>query len=525
MSDDTIPREISDSQESEDAITVAPPAQNQPSALRSPTRASPAKRRTVQTRTWCNCDGDVEEDTTVVCNGPHHAQSRYYHVECIPEKLEADTEWRCPHCISKTAETYSQGSSQGDAALWSFKAGRDTRQSANAGDSEDEEDDATPGSASDFTSADVEANNPYWSHLELGYESFARALWQDATLHSAAKDLPNFEVFSTICEQILASVSDPILRSVCGSGLKKRKLVDIRLQKFLNRNFRKGLSRPCIYMFEFVDEEGLGPSITKMRRLIELAWQYVKPETQEDMDLAIDVDEVKGRLSLDERTDSANGWRRYIDGSENTRQRITALLTELTNQLDALDISDTDKVPFLIRDIGYTDNAERRIKEQHALHNSSNKLMNLLEAISLSDKLLKRKYSFEADVIFLCYHYTHACWGEIIFSLLAQSYVDGGKGVNGKQAGLNITSNNRWTVQDWQKWASETFTESPLIPNLKAERERRRARRQEHQQVLSEIAQLERAERQTEANEIQRVIDSEQDASDAYRALGPLGLI
>ncbi|KAI6789023.1 hypothetical protein KC332_g18195 [Hortaea werneckii] len=271
MADDTTAREIPDSQESEDAIIVASPARGEPSALMSPTRTSPAKGRTVKTRTWCDCGGDVEDDTTVVCDGPHHAQPRYYYMECIPGELAADTAWRCPLCISKTAEISSQGSSQGDAALWSFKAGRNTRQSANAEDSEDEEEDKPSGVASDFTPADVEANNPYWSHLELGYESFARALWQDATLYAAAKDMPNFEVFSTICEQILASVPDPILRSVCGSGLKKRKLVDPRLQKFLDRNFRKGSSRPCIYMFEFVDEEGMGPSIAEMRRLIELA--------------------------------------------------------------------------------------------------------------------------------------------------------------------------------------------------------------------------------------------------------------
>lgn len=445
MADHTTPREIPDSQESEDAVIASSP-QSQPSDPTGQTRAARGVGRTVQRRFWCNCEGDVEDDSTVVCTGPHHAQPRHYHIECVEVEVEADTEWRCPLCISKTAETYSQASSQGDATLWNFKAGRNQRHNADAGDTEDEEEDAPKGAVSDFTSADFEANNPYWKHLELGYESFARALWQDVTLHAAARDLPNFDVFSTICEQILASVPDLILRSVCGSGLKKRKLVDLRLQRFLDRNLRKGSSRPCIYMLEFVDEEGLGPSIAEMRRLVESAWQYVKPETQEDIDLAIDVDSVKGRLSKDERTEVANGWRRYIGGSENTRQRITALLNELTNQLDALDKSDADKVPFLIRDIGYTDNAERRIYEQHALHNSSNKLMNLLEAISLTD-VLKGKYSFEADVIFLCYHYTHACWGEIIFSLLAQSYVDSGKGVNGKQAGLNITSNNRWTVQ------------------------------------------------------------------------------
>jgi hypothetical protein len=57
---------------------------------------------------------------------------------------------------------------------------------------------------------------------------------------------------------------------------------------------------------------------------------------------------------------------------------------------------------------------------------SSNKVMNLFEAMSIAR--LKGTYRMHGDIIFLSIGHLHAKFGEIIFSLLGQSYVGTGKG-------------------------------------------------------------------------------------------------
>lgn len=559
MADDTTPRQIPDSQESEDAVIASSP-QSQPSAPTGQTRAARGVGRTVRRRFWCDCDGDVEDDSYVVCNGPH-AKPRYFHVECIVGDVDPDT-WRCSVCTSQAPETSSlPSSSQAEASDWEVKAILDKRfdvagdveylvrwkpvpgytswpdewlpeaqisaseliaafeRGENATDEDDETEDAT--SVSDIESADVEAGNPYRSHLLRGYWSLARGLFPEVQRHAAAKSLPNFEVFRAIALQILASVPYQLLLSVCGSGLIRRKLVDPGLSIVLDGN--KSKARPCIYLLEFVNENGLGPNMKEMRRIIEKARRYIDPETDDDDELAVQVDRVAKELSSSERARRRAGYRSYIDDKDRTKQRIITLLDGLSAHLDALDDqSDTKRVPFLIRDIGYTDNAERRIDSQHSLHRSSNKVMNLLEAIAFADDLFGDKYSFEGGVIFLCYQPNHALYGEIIFSLLAESYVDGGKGVNGVEAGISNASNNRW--QDWQEWTSSTFSKTQLVSNLQAERERMKAYRQEHQQILYESDELERAELQAEADAIQRTTKLQQELSDAYGDLETLRL-
>ncbi|KAI7308850.1 hypothetical protein KC315_g13218 [Hortaea werneckii] len=551
--------EISDSQESDNSIIVAS-APSQPSAPTGQTRGASAGQK--PPRNWCGCDGDVEDDSTVACKGPGHAQPRYFHVECIEGEVDLDT-WRCPVCTSQEPQTSSQPSSQVEAPEWNVKAILDKRIGVagnveylvkwapvpgfpryddewlpegqitadeligafERGETAADEDDETEDSVSDIESADVEAGNPYRSHLLRGYWSLARGLYLDVQRHAAAESLPGFEPFREIACQILASVPYQLLLSVCGSGMIRRKLADPGLSFLLDENMTKSKGRPCIYLLEFVDKDGLGPNIKEMRHIIERARCYTNPETDEDVNFAIRVDgvAVDRDLSSSERAKIRNGYRKYIDGSERTKQRIVALLDGLSAHLDALDDqSDTKRVPFLIRNVGYTDDGERRVDSQHFFHRSSNKVMNLIEATAFAEDLIGNRYSFDGGVVFLCYQPNHAVYGEIIFSLLAESYVDSGKGVNAVQAGTSNASNNRW--QDWNEWTSKAFTESPLVANFQAERERIAAYRREYEQILQETAQLERAKLQAEANAIQRVMKLKQELSNAYKDLESLRL-
>jgi hypothetical protein len=120
-----------------------------------------------------------------------------------------------------------------------------------------------------------------------------------------------------------------------------------------------------------------------MTHLIDRARKYADPANEDDKRFAVDVDGVAGHLSHRERNDIVAGnTRRYLP-HDTARAKLAEMLNALESQINGM--SEAERVPFVLREVGYTDNGPRRL-EQHGKHSFSNKMMNLFEAISYADK-------------------------------------------------------------------------------------------------------------------------------------------
>lgn len=145
-----------------------------------------------------------------------------------------------------------------------------------------------------------------------------------------------------------------------------------------------------------------------------------------------------------ERRAVINGTRKYL--TTKNPEKISLLLQKLEGQLGG---SGTQRLPFLLRDVGYTDDGKVRIQNQHQQHRSSNKIMNLFEAVCRCDERIAG-YSIQGEVVFLCFRKLHAKLGEIMFSLLGESYVETGRGFNGVEAGHHTrTLDNYDSLSQW----------------------------------------------------------------------------
>ncbi|KAK3723426.1 hypothetical protein LTR37_001678 [Vermiconidia calcicola] len=368
--------------------------------------------------------------------------------------------------------------------------------------------------------ADSRTGNRYRPSFERGYWSLIDDLWPEVRRHKALPHGLDFQTYKTDCLEILASIPSDVLSAVLGAGLERRKDSDPELRGVLADNRRRSASQPCIYMLELADKAGAGPTVDQMRRFIRLARSYATKQDYGDLLWAYDVDSVKSPLDRDEKDAVRDGARHYLPSST-TRDRLELLLSRLEVQLSGF--QDPEEVlPFLLRDIGYTDNGIRRIDEQHKKHTSSNKLMNLFEAISIADDDFDGCFEMKADVIFLCFRPSHARLSEIVFSLLANSYVGDGRGFNGKEAGLSNSSSDELSTSDWQKLQHDALNESPLRENYEAEMRRMQHRRQRKLDLETEIATRRRAALQEQLRLERETANLQQQLAESFSQLRAL---
>jgi hypothetical protein len=121
------------------------------------------------------------------------------------------------------------------------------------------------------------------------------------------------------------------------------------------------------------------------------------------------------------------------------------------------------------------------------LNSGSNPLMSLFNAIAQSNLTfiareraafdvgdMAVKYRLHGDVIFLGFRRDHAAIGEIVFSVLAQSYTKTGKGFNGVLAGVQNQANAKYDEDHFKEWQHDVWNpqESPAQSNQEAEKGR-----------------------------------------------------
>ncbi|KAK3112031.1 hypothetical protein LTR53_012112 [Teratosphaeriaceae sp. CCFEE 6253] len=505
---------MSDSGISEDSPPRHRKAQKQPAMSSSPEppplRTRQSSPRSISGKFSCDCEpGEVTDSEVLICPGRTHKAPRKYHASCLGEEnFPKDETYYCRACVetnsSQPDAASSQPASQASTAQdWEITAILGSREEGGelqyevrwrstggakhpdqwipAADVEDgplltrfletgeaasdSDGDVQDHSTEDLDALDVAARNPYWRLYELGHWAMIPKAFREAQGHSALVGC-SFEAFRMECSEILAALEPALLRGIMGAGVTRRKRVDPDLRARLAKNRKLSVNRPCIYLLELTDDDGCSLNVSSIRRLIRIAKQYASESpTGADTDKALLIDQVKGDLTPAEKAEVRGGARRYL--TKTTRRSLDTFVQNLEREIE--DLADEDVLPFMLRDVGYTDNGIRRLDDQHLKHHSSNKLMNLIEAICVCDVALNDRYRMRGGVIYLCCRFAHARFGEILFSILGQSYVATGRGFNGVQAGLSVASNDKWTGADWGEWQVETLNDTPMRQNVDLE--------------------------------------------------------
>jgi hypothetical protein len=268
--------------------------------------------------------------------------------------------------------------------------------------------------------------------------------------------------------QILTSVPIPVLQGICGAGLQRRKALDLDMYAWLTNNLRKSESRPTIYMIELTDDIGRPLKYEDMRKLIKGVRVYIDEKVTAKEDFAF-VKEV-GRFGSKHRLDSVaraairNGAREWVSSSK-ARKKISQMLDKLEAIMADLlrqNPDETRRMPFVLRDIGYSDKGIKRLDAHIDLTTNGNKIMVLFARVAG----LKELGKLYGNYIFLAFREEHAMAAECLFSMLARSYTSFGTGFNGIEAGRSCDSALHYLATQWNFWQKETLEETPVKENM-----------------------------------------------------------
>jgi hypothetical protein len=346
-----------------------------------------------------------------------------------------------------------------------------------------------------FRDEDAAAQNPYYADLSRGYRNVLDSLAIEVEKHAAMQRLSyDRDDIKAEISDILTSVPLSVLLGICGAGLRARKARCEELYAWLVKNLSKSIKRPSIYVLEFTDQLGRAPSLEDMGVIVTDARSYLSDNpSAEDSKTTIRIDSAGGNLlSSGERAERRNAPdndnRRFLS-SASARQNMTDLLDSLDAELRRLGQTNPPhaRMPYPLRDIGYTDHGPKRLRAQENLKSGSNPLMSLFNAIAQSNLTfiareraafdvgdMAVKYRLHGDVIFLGFRRDHAAIGEIVFSVLAQSYTKTGKGFNGVLAGVQNQANAKYDEDHFKEWQHDVWNpqESPAQSNQEAEKGR-----------------------------------------------------
>lgn len=243
---------------------------------------------------------------------------------------------------------------------------------------------------------------------------------------------------------------------------------------WLTNNLRKSDQRPSIYMIEFTDRRGRAVKVKEMREIVRVVRAYISPKSPADSDLAVEVDLVgeKQGLGSDHEQEIRDNSRRKFIRSAKGLERLEEFLDEVDNQIAAIlakDPNDEHRMPFVLRDIGYSGVGEKRLEQHLDLGKSANPVMALFAAAA---SVRGMPYALHAEYIFLGFRREHAALSEIQFSIFAQSYTSTGKGFNSVRAGGSNETNSSVPEEDWNKYQADVLANSPMEVNACLERQR-----------------------------------------------------
>lgn len=288
-----------------------------------------------------------------------------------------------------------------------------------------------------------------------------------------------------VMEQILLLTDKFLLESVMFGNLARDKRNHPQLKAILAELRQQSLNQPGIYMQQLVNDKGESPSANQLLKAVEIMLGYVRgcnePETASITDRVISdsganrTDSFKRVVDLKK---TKTGFRKYMystryvqssSGSSNTTsanaskkvpvenfsaahaKETIAFAEALRKRIHAIPISDRDlPLEFPLVEVGYSMRCIVRLKA-HARHDSSNYIMNLMEAIfgALSNHFDNEIFRIEQEVIYLIWSVEQAEISEIGWTKLAEGYIHNAGGFSHYPAGLSNASARKILPPEW----------------------------------------------------------------------------
>ncbi len=233
--------------------------------------------------------------------------------------------------------------------------------------------------------------------------------------------------------------------------------------------------KPGIYLQSICDEAGFSPSAAQWLEVMDLMIVYIGNDKASE-ELAIEVDQTLHPESRWSDTLATKGLRRYMDRrsyldkgrnepDKHRRKMVRYFIDQLRFRLQNKTLHVPMKVPVV--EIGFSSRPSQRLI-QHRHHESSNYLMNLADA--LFEYRYPGMFRLLQRIIYKCFRPVQAWMAEIVFTQLAQGYVDGGGGFRHEPAGrFNGSSFDTLTPGDWESLEEEVYASGKFLQALQDE--------------------------------------------------------
>jgi hypothetical protein len=258
------------------------------------------------------------------------------------------------------------------------------------------------------------------------------------------------------------------------------------IREVLQRIEYKNNKHPGTYAHYFVDDAGMSPTAEHLSLLATDIRRYVSfDSTPGDNEWATDVDQIFSPPS-DWNGMNRRGGRRYRDWSPKKkddprpnywpksakrRDRFIEFAEKLDSRVSDQRRKKTNLTPLQppLSEIGYSIHPKQRIKA-HASHISSNRMMNLVQALSFTR--FGDSFKMRPIILYTCFTPMQAWLSEIAFSHLSQSSTKDGQGFNDYVAGRsNVSAYNTYSRKQFDKVKKSLFGDfrREMLASIKVE--------------------------------------------------------
>lgn len=304
--------------------------------------------------------------------------------------------------------------------------------------------------------------NPYLNAIEVSdsvlkrtryqgclenYHTLANSLLDDELQHSTVLHGTDRSFLERTTKLTLESMDTRVVHGILRGDLPvayrtdqtTKKVLDYLLwsQQAITPGLYRTKTQPVIYINYLVDKNGFGLRKEECDKLVQRLREYVG---KQDALFACRVD-TQRQLGQWSFRRSEKGERKYL-GRETAKER-SEIVDKFCRYLEINTEQQGDKshlVPF--REVGYTNNATRRLRE-HQAHRNSNFLMNLIQAVCEVE--FNSKFRLDQYIVARLCKAEQAQVGEAILTRLADGYISSGAldetiTVRGNSRSSNTTS-------------------------------------------------------------------------------------
>ncbi|KAF7860713.1 hypothetical protein EAF04_008231 [Stromatinia cepivora] len=219
--------------------------------------------------------------------------------------------------------------------------------------------------------------------------------------------------------------------------------------------------RPYIYIQYLVDRRGISPNPKDIGKILDHVELYLRGfnirENQDSNQCALEIDTAFYTSKHGYGTVQA-GYRRYASSERNPRSFTwkKTILQWVETTRDRLRHSNQDEpLSRPLVKVGYATALSRL--DEHKNHTGSNYIMNLVEAICKA--YFRERWSIKQYVLFKVAHHTHAMFGEILCTRLAQAYTTHGGGFCHHAAGISLGAVHKLDDLYWGRVQRELLNE------------------------------------------------------------------